>query len=1754
MKAILKNTIYTFLLSMILFNGKAFPANEFFRSISTGNWNSTGTWQMSTNGGGTWIPATSTPINTSGVITIQSPNTVTVTANVSADQLVVNSGGTISINNGIILTILDGSGDDLTLNSGGTISGAGTVQTQGTAVSLLVRNGSNFLASLKVNSGTTSSYDSGSPFKAIFYGSITIDNGTTLSVKSGSFTIQAQGNVTNNGSITGSNSTFVMRGSLLTNNNSINPTNFNFDSVTSLSGTGTYTGTNIVIGTSGNISLLNDVTVSPISSFTINTGGMLNPNTKIFTINSGTFTLNNGASVLNSGSIRTQNTVTLNLRTGSSFNADLNVYSGITSATELSSPYNARLYGNVNVNSGATLFTGNTLSYNLGVYGNLTNNGSVTGLTPFLKLYGSSLVNNGSFATNLTFENICSVSGTGSYTGHEFFIGQNGNVSLSNNITISAEAFTINTGGILNPNTNIFTINSGTFLLNNGATVLNSGTIRTQDTVTLDIKTGSSFNADLNVNSGTTDVTELTFPYNGRLHGNVNIDVGATLNTGNTSSYVLGVYANVTNNGTITGSNSSFNFETGSHFLQGTGTWGITANVLTGSVVTLGSTHQMRNVNINTGGSFDLSTYKLLVTASNPIVNNGTFTTTNGTVEYNGASVQNISSANITYNKLIINNLSGTALSGAFTVNDTLSLTTGSLDLNGQILTISPTGYLSETAGHTVKGTSGFITTTRSLNAPNSLNVGGLGAILTTSSNLGITEIRRGHTVQTGLTAGNSIQRYFDISLTNNAGLNATFVFMYDDSELNGNTESDLSLYSSSNSGANWAFIGGTLNTSINKITLAGLNSIQPRYTSGMFLAPHCDTTFVSNGSFQTAWTTGYGSPAWYAGQGCDDPGYMQLSGNRKTGSAITKTLNQQIIAGHVYEVSVCARFNSNIQQSDYAKLRLVAFNGSLPVFGSNHPAPASNIAVVDISGKINCGDWTTYTFNRWKANKNFSKIAINCENNFGSSWIPNGTQTSIVDIDNICFVEVNDSIPCYIADFDSLGTVIPPLGDIDPLCPAMEDTIDNYMGKISDLYPNCGTENDSWYHTCPDSCSSIGGELPDSLKRFLMDDSLASIVNDFGFDSVNAFYDKMQKVEDTLDAYVSSINLLDSLFNLGALPNACDTIISAGPPPDPSGASPFGGRDIIFVHGFRTTPIKHKITTNNPGPQTRWPQNRPEFYDMNNGYWKMGANAYWRDQTIRELHTDPNPNAVTPHPGGIICQNRFLVVAHPSTQLGIIGVHAILEQIAKTMNGTNDAGIVNCGTPRPGEKFGQNGFVIISHSAGSLFSNVALSLAGYVDKTPGLKDKLGDISEIANKCKLHIAIQGAFKGSADAPIALGLASGLAFPVAVTNLLFDLFGFDFISNDIGWLLHSQFLDLAIPNFIYNGGLFSKLCPDPQVLFNPFCKLANAHLIEDVPMEVVTIAGGNSSDFGTSGTSWPAQIIVKQLLQRGFDDGVLSMDCQCGNKVTRPYYPNRFLPLPGILTLGLLYNPWTPLPKEIAGLFNERLYDMGIHRRLDNKSDRAIGYYLDQKIDVQVSIYMRRMLSAIQLMPTDPRLTITFPPYLLPEIYTSYMHASSGCIPSLSPTGMVQPEFEQYVSPTLPSDIIYDPTNRMDHHHSFIQSTSEHYSGVTNEYNSWPNYKPSHGITNSEEVRVMESNYLYDNNIVHNDMKTLPVRYIRGKKIGPWKIKFIKKTIGPFYIWKRFYDLLPGDCGTENYSAACDTTHQLDYIYKYILKP
>lgn len=133
----------------------ASSASDFFRSAVTGDWNVAGTWESSADNL-TWIPATLVPNETSAGIVIRNGHTVNFTTNVTADQLEIQSGGTLLNQSatGNRLTINDGAGNDLVIKGGGvyqvtstlsyanyqTINTGGTVQIE-TAGIIRIGNG-----------------------------------------------------------------------------------------------------------------------------------------------------------------------------------------------------------------------------------------------------------------------------------------------------------------------------------------------------------------------------------------------------------------------------------------------------------------------------------------------------------------------------------------------------------------------------------------------------------------------------------------------------------------------------------------------------------------------------------------------------------------------------------------------------------------------------------------------------------------------------------------------------------------------------------------------------------------------------------------------------------------------------------------------------------------------------------------------------------------------------------------------------------------------------------------------------------------------------------------------------------------------------------------------------------------------------------------------------------------------------------------------------------------------------------------------------------------------------------------------------------------------------------------------------------------------------------------------------------------------------------------------------------------------------
>jgi len=104
------------------------PQVKQFRSSQSGSWDQTGVWQQSTDGGASWVSATSIPDARSSV-NVQSGHTVTVSAaNAFANDLTINGSVTISGTYSLTLTTTASINGTLTKqNTGSIVKGSGDI-------------------------------------------------------------------------------------------------------------------------------------------------------------------------------------------------------------------------------------------------------------------------------------------------------------------------------------------------------------------------------------------------------------------------------------------------------------------------------------------------------------------------------------------------------------------------------------------------------------------------------------------------------------------------------------------------------------------------------------------------------------------------------------------------------------------------------------------------------------------------------------------------------------------------------------------------------------------------------------------------------------------------------------------------------------------------------------------------------------------------------------------------------------------------------------------------------------------------------------------------------------------------------------------------------------------------------------------------------------------------------------------------------------------------------------------------------------------------------------------------------------------------------------------------------------------------------------------------------------------------------------------------------------------------------------------
>ena len=200
------------------------------------------------------------------------------------------------------------------------------------------------------------------------------------------------------------------------------------------------------------------------------------------------------------------------------------------------------------------------------------------------------------------------------------------------------------------------------------------------------------------------------------------------------------------------------------------------------------------------------------------LLTNGIFTAGTGSVKFTGTQNNGITGINLpVFNILEIakTNNAKIQLARDINVNSSVNFISGLLDVWSSKVVLSSNAYIageSETNRIIATG-AGFAEITVNLNSPNMKNPGNLGAFITSTQNLGSVIVRRGHLPQSGTGLTTSINRYYNITPTNNTNLNATLRLKYFDAELNGQTESALVIYQSVGAGINWTNLSRTSNS-----------------------------------------------------------------------------------------------------------------------------------------------------------------------------------------------------------------------------------------------------------------------------------------------------------------------------------------------------------------------------------------------------------------------------------------------------------------------------------------------------------------------------------------------------------------------------------------------------------------------------------------------------------------------------------------------------------------------------------------------------------------------------------------------------------------------------------------------------------------------------------------------------------------------------------------------------------------------------
>ncbi|MBS0027750.1 T9SS type A sorting domain-containing protein [Chitinophaga sp. 22321] len=571
-----------------------------------------------------------------------------------------------------------------------------------------------------------------------------------------------------------------------------------------------------------------------------------------------------------------------------------NLTSVIGSGTSVSytAAANITVSGNVNIGT-STTFNGG--SFTVTTSGNWVNNGTFSGGTGTVTFTGGGT----------------SISGSGTHTFNNLTAAATNitaaastSLTLSGNLTTTAPGtFTHLTGGTLTMNGSSKTI-TGTGISLENLTISGTVSAATGISITGNLSVAGSFTntsgsvimsgagktisgagtigfASLSLSGSITSSAGFSISNTLDVSGSFSASAGTTTFTGTSSLNGTANLFNVTLNGTslqlstnsILGIANTYTVTAGTLDVtstipntvnfNGTGAQTVAAGtfnklvVSNGNTKTLGGTVTVNSdFTISSGTTFNGSSQSLSLLGD--WINNGTFTASTGTVTLSGAANTAITGAS-TFNILTINKSATTnqvTLLSNISVG-TVNMTSGTIITGVNTLTIT-----SNRSGN------GIILGT--IQHSHTFNLGTAYAFESPNNTVTLTGLTTSGTITVSVTpqtvadfpSGAAINREYNITTGGGITLAATTLrFHYEDAELNGNTESSLTIWR--NTGSGWSVYGNSASSTtsnyVEQFTLLAL-SFTGRYTMA-------STANVVrwNGSVSTDWNT---AANWTIAQG----------------------------------------------------------------------------------------------------------------------------------------------------------------------------------------------------------------------------------------------------------------------------------------------------------------------------------------------------------------------------------------------------------------------------------------------------------------------------------------------------------------------------------------------------------------------------------------------------------------------------------------------------------------------------------------------------------------------------------------------------------------------------------------------------------------------------------------------------------------------------------------------------------------------